>query len=140
MNAETTLEQKKADATDAAQQLNTASLNARANAAAEKFLEHKGFTIVDSNYECSAGAIELVARDDEDALHFVQVNVAVGMIPEEPTSEADRKRLEHIALSYLMENEQMPGRIVFDCISIAAISASGNISKAMLKFHSNIMR
>ena len=134
-----TLEQKKAQATDAAKHIIAATLSARATIAARRFLEEKkDFTIKAINYECSAGTVELIARDEDGVLRFVKVNVAEGKLPEEPTSEADRKRLERIALSYLAENEELPGGIAFDCVSMAAIRSKGELKKAMLKYHSNL--
>ncbi len=86
------------------------SPGAEAERLAERFLESKGLVLVDRNYRCRMGEIDLVMRD-RDTLVFVEVRLrshpgfggAAGSI-----TDAKRSRLLRAARHYLARMPDAP--------------------------------
>ncbi|GAB4478442.1 MAG: YraN family protein [Anaerolineae bacterium] len=82
---------------------------------AAQALETYGFTVVDRNWRCRAGEIDLIARDG-DCWVFVEVKTRGGDefgAPEEAVTPEKQSRLASSALAYLAEIEagDVPWRI-----------------------------
>jgi putative endonuclease len=76
---------------------------AAAEAIAERFLEARGLCIVERNYRCRGGEIDLVAREGS-TLVFVEVRLRRGRAfggAAESITPAKRKRLAFAARHYL---------------------------------------
>ena len=64
---------------------NRRTIGDRGEAAAIRFLEKKGYRILDKNYRCKSGEIDIVARD-KDNIAFVEVKTRTSVefgLPEE---------------------------------------------------------
>ena len=90
-----------------------------AEAAAAAFLERKGLKILERNYRCRLGEIDLVARDGETTV-FVEVrsrsSAAFGGAAASITA-AKRQRLLRAARHYLSRARTLP-RCRFDALLI----------------------
>ena len=92
--------------------------------AAGKFLERRGFQIVDRKYRCQWGEIDLVARDG-DCLVFVEVRTRRSKLfgtPQESLTEAKAGRLVAVCQDYLEKrvDEKSRGETVWriDLVSV----------------------
>ena len=76
---------------------------------AKKFLEQKGFRLIESNYNNKLGEIDLIMSNKE-VLVFVEVKLKVGDkfgSPEEMISKYKLNRIRRIAESFLMLNPEI---------------------------------
>ncbi len=72
---------------------------------AKRHLEGQGYRILEQNYRCSAGEMDIVAQDGE-YLAFVEVRTRRGEeygTPEESIRSTKQARLIQVALTYLQE-------------------------------------
>jgi putative endonuclease len=66
-------------------------------------LEERGYAILERNFRCRSGEIDLVAQEAED-LVFVEVKARRGIaygLPEEAVTERKARQIQTVALSYL---------------------------------------
>ncbi|MFC2641291.1 MAG: YraN family protein [Propionibacterium acidifaciens] len=86
----------------------TAASGRRGEALAAEHLERLGWRVLDRNWRCSAGEIDLVAHDPlEDALVFVEVKYRTGTgygAPLEAITYAKRMHLRAVAAVWLREH------------------------------------
>lgn len=89
---------------------------------ARRFLEGRGYSILESNYRGKYGEIDLVAREGE-CLVFVEVKSrrtgAFGR-PEESVTEAKQQKLVQAALEYMQIKELEEGEWRIDVVGIEA--------------------
>lgn len=110
-------------------------LGKRGERAAAAFLERHGYDILDRNWTCPAGEVDIVARDDY-SLHFVEVKTRRGTgrgFPEEAVDDEKRARYERIAEFYLSYYGQTEISVHFDIISIVVTGPD----RAFLRMHNN---
>ena len=72
---------------------------------AAHYLERSGLTVIERNYRCKAGEIDLVAQDGEE-LVFAEVRTRSGAAfgtPEESITARKRRKMAECAFSYLAE-------------------------------------
>ncbi|OGO37169.1 MAG: YraN family protein [Chloroflexi bacterium RBG_16_57_8] len=73
---------------------------------ARDFLKKRGYRIVETNYRCRRGEIDIVARQ-KDSLVFVEVrtkrNLSYGT-PEESISSSKKSRMRNAAYHYLQSH------------------------------------
>jgi putative endonuclease len=70
---------------------------------AVKYLEANGFTVLESNFRCRLGEIDIVAREG-DALVFTEVKTRADLLfglPCEAVNERKRKQITRVAEVYL---------------------------------------
>ena len=82
------------------------SLGAKGEAIAAATLQQAGLTIIDRNWRCAAGEIDLVARDGE-TLVFVEVKTRRGRAygaPEEALTPRKAQKLLQLGAQYVYEN------------------------------------
>ena len=107
--------------------------------AAARFLERRGYKILDTDWSCSAGEIDIVALEEDSTdstLCFVEVKTRVGAengFPHEAITEDKRDRMEKIACQYLLEYDDPEIPVRFDVISLVVLSES----RAFLRHHTN---
>ncbi len=110
-------------------------LGRRGEEAAARFLERRGFEVLERNWTCSAGEADIIAQD-EDTLVFVEVktrsNTEKGL-PEEAVDERKRERYERIAAAFLQTYETVDIAVRFDVVSILVIGSE----RAFLRHHVN---
>ena len=87
---------------------------------AGRFLEKKGFQILEYNYRCRAGEIDLIARDRE-YLVFCEVKYRAGTGKGYPAEAVDFKKqrvISKCALYYLTKKGTMELPCRFDVVTI----------------------
>ena len=89
---------------------------------ARRFLEGRGYSILETNYRGKYGEIDLIAREGE-CLVFVEVKSrrtgAFGR-PEESVTEAKQQKLVQAALEYMQSKEMEEGEWRIDGVGIEA--------------------
>lgn len=101
------------------------SLGQAAEAAAAEWLGRRGYEILERNYRCRAGEIDIIARNDGE-LVFIEArsrsNLEFGL-PEESVGRAKRRKLRQVAAWYLKERGQSDAFCRFDVIGILRVPA-----------------
>ncbi len=97
--------------------------------AARSYLEKLGYKVVDTNYRCPLGEIDIVARDNDTTV-IVEVRTRTGSgfgIPEESITPGKARRLRRLALYYLQSvyRREVPCRI--DLVAVTINSATHNV-------------
>ncbi len=84
------------------------------------YLRKQGYRIIERNYRCRYGEIDLIAKDGK-TLVFVEVksrrSTAFGA-PEEAVGAAKQKKISNVALWYLQEKNISNHSARFDVVSI----------------------
>ena len=79
--------------------------NAAEDAAAEWIKKNKGYIVLERNYSCAAGEIDIIAKD-KDTTVFIEVkyrkNTKKGY-PSEAVTETKQKRIIRTAMAYVSE-------------------------------------
>lgn len=112
------------------------NIKERANAAAELFLERKGYAIIATGWEDpeGLGAIPIIA-EDERAIVFIEIAISESMdgFPGITRSREDREKLAARFL-FAADKDLLDDRPVrFDSISFVLVGES----KALLRHHIN---
>lgn len=84
-------------------------------------LEQLGWQVVDRNWRCRRGEIDVVARDREGTLVFCEVKTRRSDrfgLPVEAVSSAKARRLRVLAWAWLEAHDQRPGRFRIDLIGV----------------------
>lgn len=93
--------------------------------AAARFLDHMGYEIVERNWTCSAGEVDLIVRND-DALVFVEVKTRSGAengLPHNEVDAAKISRYERIAALFLRSYDVVDVQVRFDIVSVLVVSS-----------------
>jgi len=88
--------------------------------AVEYLVHEAGMQVLDRNWRCSDGEIDIVARDGA-ALVFVEVKTRRDLTfgpPEEAVIIEKRRRLRRLALRWLAQSTVRPDEIRFDVVSV----------------------
>lgn len=110
-------------------------LKHRAVKAASMFLERRGLEIIETEWSCELGGIDIVAKDD-DALVFTCVtcrDAAESGLPKDDISDDRREKLERIAAKFLETFEGIDVVIRFDLISMLVLGTD----RAFIRHHIN---
>ena len=87
---------------------------------AERYLTERGLQVVDRNWRCARGELDLVARDG-DCLVFCEVKTRrterFGS-PVEAVHPRKTARLRQLATAWLQDHQEHPARIRIDVIGI----------------------
>ena len=96
---------------------------------AADFLKKNGYRIVEVNYRCPIGEIDIIARDKNEIV-FVEVKArksfALGY-PEEAVGLKKQKKMSQLALWYLQEKNIIDVRARFDVVAIVLLPAEHDI-------------
>lgn len=109
-------------------------LGMKGEEAAARYLERRGYEILERNWMCPAGEADIIAFDGE-TLTFVEVKTRGCLIcgvPEEAVTPAKRKRYENIAAHYIRDFPYTDIPVRFDVIGL---QVNGN--NALLRHHIN---
>jgi len=96
------------------------NLGRRGEKISVEFLRKQGYKIMDMNYRCPQGEIDIVAKD-KDILCFVEVKTRRTEkygLPAEAVDWHKQKKLARIALTYLKEKNISQQDLRFDVISV----------------------
>lgn len=110
-------------------------LGRRGEDAAVRFLDRRGYDILERNWTCVAGEADIIARDD-DTLVFVEVKTRSSIekgLPSEAVDKAKRQRYERIAAHFLQNYEVTDVIVRFDVISLVTVSPD----RALVRHHIN---
>lgn len=87
---------------------------------AQDFLRKKGFSIIDTNYRCPEGEIDIVALQD-DCLVFIEVRAKTSPVfgsPEESITQTKKKRLIATAHYYRQSHDHLPASWRIDFVAV----------------------
>ena len=110
-------------------------LHDRGIRAAARFLDRRGYQVVEREWECEHGTVELIALDEEWIV-FVEVKTRSSCsrgLPAESVSQAKIEKYELLACEYLRQNDYVDRPIRFDIVSIVALADD----RAMIRHHIN---
>jgi len=87
---------------------------------AAEYLRKRGYTIIETNYRCTEGEVDIVARDGDD-LVFVEVRTKRTRrfgTPEESITPAKQEKLRAVAARYREAREGLPDSWRIDVVAI----------------------
>ncbi|MEF9925371.1 MAG: YraN family protein [Raoultibacter sp.] len=119
-----------------AKKMHNKTLGARGEHAAGLFLERRGYEIIERNWVCPGGEADIIARDDDDCLVFIEVKTrsdAEKGFPSEAVTAAKRARYEKIATYYLAQHPLEDVFVRFDVVSIVVVAPE----RAFIRHHIN---
>lgn len=94
---------------------------ARGEALAAAYVEERGYTVLEKNYRCRTGEIDLIARQGS-SLAFVEVKTRKNALrgqPREYVTATKQRRLRSAAMHYLMCNPEAENLLLrFDVAEI----------------------
>jgi putative endonuclease len=114
------------------------AVGARGEDLAVKYLKKKGFKVIERNYHCSAGEIDLIARD-KDSLVFVEIKARSSSeygLPQEFVDRFKQRKMIEAARFFMAERrvtEDIPAR--FDVVAINLTPAGPQIELIRDAFH-----
>ena len=100
---------------------------------AREYLERNGYRILETNFRCREGEIDIVAQH-EDCLVFVEVRTKTGSrfgTPEESVTAAKQEKLVSVAMSYLQTHDDLPSEWRIDVVAIE-VSPNGRVARTEL--------
>lgn len=112
-----------------------AEIGRRGEDAAARFLDRRGYEIIERNWTCTAGEADIIARDGETVV-FVEVKTRTNCdkgLPAEAVDEAKRARYERIAAQFLSGYDVVDVPVRFDIISLVVVAPD----RAMIRHHIN---
>ncbi|OPX86705.1 MAG: hypothetical protein A4E53_02737 [Pelotomaculum sp. PtaB.Bin104] len=90
-------------------------------AVATKYLEKDGYQIIERNYRCRLGEIDIIAQDRDDFLVFVEVKSRSGDkygLAQESVNGQKQFKLRQLAWNYLKKSGKTGCKCRFDVIAI----------------------
>ena len=87
---------------------------------ARDFLKKRGYHIVESNYRCAEGEIDIIARQ-KDTLVFVEVRTKHSLefgSPEESITRKKMEKLRTLAARYRQEHDDEPPEWRIDFVAV----------------------
>ena len=108
-------------------------LGERGEGAAAAYLERAGFEVVERNWRCPAGEIDIVALEGETLVMCevkTRKTVSKGT-PEDAVTPAKQRRYRKLASAYLQNAGLSDVAVRFDVITILVIAAD----RALLRHH-----
>jgi putative endonuclease len=100
---------------------------------ARDFLKKKGYRLLESNYRCPRGEIDIVARH-KDSLVFIEVRTKKSLAfgsPEESISFTKRNHMRATAFQYLQSHENLPEQWSIGLVSVE-MDQTGKVSRIEL--------
>ena len=88
--------------------------------AAQKFLKKRGYRIRETGFRCPRGEIDIIAQQ-KDCLIFVEVRTKVSLdfgTPEESITQAKKKKLVALALTYTSTHQNLPSLWRIDVVAV----------------------
>ncbi|MCX4094129.1 YraN family protein [Nocardia sp. alder85J] len=96
------------------------ALGAHGEELAARFLREAGMEIIERNWRCRYGELDLIVRDGE-VTAFVEVKTRTGLgfgVPAEAVTFSKQQRIRRLALLWLNEQDGPWLRIRFDVVSV----------------------
>ncbi|OEU51763.1 MAG: YraN family protein [Desulfobacterales bacterium S3730MH5] len=98
-------------------------------ALAVSFLKKNGYRIIEQNYRCKLGEIDIIARDGR-VLAFIEVKARRTDLfggPKRAVTPRKQRKISMVALAYLKETEQMGKKARFDVVTIRLLPGDPDI-------------
>ncbi len=96
---------------------------------AVKFLKKNGYRIIEQNYRCKLGEIDIIAQDGS-VLAFIEVKARrtdeFGG-PKRAVTIRKQRKISMVALKYLKETEQMGKKARFDVVAIRLLPSDPDV-------------
>jgi putative endonuclease len=96
---------------------------------AVRFLKKNGYEIIEQNYRCKLGEIDIIARDGR-VLAFVEVKARrTGGFggPKWAVTPRKQRKISMVALKYLKDTEQMGKQARFDVVAIRLLPGNPDV-------------
>lgn len=111
-------------------------LGRKGEEAAVRYLKSRHYTIIKRNWFCRFGEADIIARDPDGTLCFIEVKTRQSIetgLPEEAITRSKQSRYERIALCYMMVTDDWDDNesVRFDAIAICVTAPH----RAMLRHH-----
>ncbi len=97
------------------------------------YLKKRGYRILETNYNCPHGEIDIVAKK-KDSVVFIEVRTKTGHsfgTPEESITQTKKGRIRTSALHYLQTHDNMPESWRIDVVAVE-MDHDGKISRIEL--------
>ncbi len=97
--------------------------------AARDYLEQHGYSIIETNYRCRLGEIDIIARDGEMVV-IVEVRTKTGLAfgrPEESINQEKARKLHRLALQYIQSNYHREVSSRIDLVAVMIERNSGQV-------------
>src|SRR3989304_7180096 len=97
---------------------------------ARDFLKKRGYRILETNYRCPQGEIDIVARQ-QDFLVFIEVRTKTSLefgSPEESITSIKRNHLRATALHYVQDHTDLPQQWRIDVVAVE-LNEKGKLSR-----------
>jgi putative endonuclease len=97
---------------------------------AADFLTKQGYEIIETNFRCKEGEVDIVARDG-DFLVFIEVRAKSSHIfgsPEESITTRKKQHLKNVAEYYRENHDNLPQQWRIDFVAVE-LDRTGNVSR-----------
>jgi putative endonuclease len=87
---------------------------------AREYLARKGYRILETNYRCPLGEMDIIARK-KDCLVFIEVRTKTSKefgSPEESVTALKKEKLRAVAAQYLQSREGLPALWRIDLVAV----------------------
>ena len=87
---------------------------------AKDFLKKRGYRIIETNYRCPEGEVDIIARH-KDFLVFIEVRTKTSLkfgSPEESITSAKKERLRAVAFHYQQIHDNLPQSWRIDVVAV----------------------
>lgn len=92
---------------------------------ATRYLEAMGLSVIERNWRCGYGEVDIVAQDDDETvLVEVKTRRSRRAFPELAVDAAKRERYRRLSLCYLMEH-RCAHALRFDVIAVSVVDRGG---------------
>jgi putative endonuclease len=98
----------------------TKELGKKGEEKALRFLKKKGYRIIEQNYVCDLGEMDIIAKD-KDTLVFIEVKTRTSMAfgpPQLAVTPFKQRQLSKVALHFLKEKKLEDVKARFDVVAI----------------------
>jgi len=85
-----------------------------------RFLKKRGYRIIEQNYVCKMGEMDLIAKE-KDTLAFIEVKTRTSMYfgpPQLAVTKFKQRQLSKVALNFLKQNKLEDVKARFDVVAI----------------------
>jgi putative endonuclease len=106
------------------------SIGARGEEIATVFLRQQKYRIIENNYRCRCGEVDIIARDGKTIV-FVEVKTrrtASYGLPQLAVTPFKQRQISKAALTYLTKNRLMEAKARFDVIGILLLTSEPQVN------------
>lgn len=121
--------------TETTKQADARTLDQQGTDAAARFLQSNGYEILERDWSCKFGSTDIIARQDDGTIAFLDVLTRMGIdeeMPDEDNGPEERHKAERITMAYMVQADWTAETAVrFDhiCICVA------DDNRALLRHH-----